>query len=171
MLHSQRDAEIRHQGVPIRQQDVFGLDVAMDHTVAVGVVQRIGHFAGNADGVVHRELTLTLQSCAQRLARDHGHHIVEEAVGLSRIEQRQNMGVLESRRGSDLGEKAFGAQHGAEVVVEHLDGHVARMAEVLGEIDRGHAALAELALDAVAIRDGGGKAAAGWGHCCLGMDR
>ena len=36
------DTEVRHEGVPVREQDVFGLDVAMDHAMTMGVVERAG---------------------------------------------------------------------------------------------------------------------------------
>ena len=38
--HRQRDAEVGHQRRAVVQQDVLGLDVAVDDAVAVGVVQR-----------------------------------------------------------------------------------------------------------------------------------
>ena len=44
---------------------------------------------------------------------------------------------------------------------ENLDGDLALVAEVVGEIHRGHAALAELTLDGIAVAEGGGG---GWGR-------
>jgi hypothetical protein len=58
--------------------------------------------------------------------------------------------MLEARGGVDLGEETVGADGGGEVWFEHLERDVAVMAEILGQIDRGHAAFAERALDAVA---------------------
>ena len=55
----------------------------------------------------------------------------------------------------DLGEEPLGAEHGGELGLEDLDGDLAVVLEVVGEIDRRHAALAELALDAVAVGQGG----------------
>ena len=40
VAHGQRDAEVGDQRRPVVQQDVLRLDVAVDHAVAVGVVQR-----------------------------------------------------------------------------------------------------------------------------------
>ena len=40
-----------------------------------------------------------------------------------------------------------------ELGVEDLDGDLAAVLQVLGEVDGGHAALAELALDAVAVAE------------------
>ena len=45
--------------------------------------------------------------------------------------------------------------------MQDLDGDLAAVLEVLGEVDGGHAALAELALEAVAVGEGRGEAG-GW---------
>ena len=45
-------------------------------------------------------------------------------IGVAGIEQRQDMRMLQPRRGADLGEEAFAAEGGAEVGVQHLDGDV-----------------------------------------------
>ena len=55
----------------------------------------------------------------------------------------------------DLAEEALAAERRGEVLVEDLDGDVAVVLEVVGEVDGRHAAGAELALDAVAIVEGG----------------
>ena len=57
--------------------------------------------------------------------------------------------------GLDLAQEALGADDGGQLGAEDLDGHLAVVLEVLGEIDGGHAALAQLALDAVAVGEGG----------------
>ena len=54
----------------------------------------------------------------------------------------------------DLREEPLGADDGGELGAEHLDGDLAVVAEVLGEVDGGHAALAQLALDPVAVGQG-----------------
>ncbi len=61
-------------------------------------------------------------------------------------------------------EEAFGAQRGGELGAEDLDGDVAIVPEVAGEVDGGHAAGAEFALDAVASGQGRGDAVDGLGH-------
>ena len=51
----------------------------------------------------------------------------------------------------DLAQETLAADDGGQLGVEDLDGDLALVAEVLGEIHRGHAALAELPLDPVAV--------------------
>ena len=44
----ERDAEVGHQRAPVVQQDVLRLDVAVDHAVPVGVVERVGHLGARS---------------------------------------------------------------------------------------------------------------------------
>ena len=62
--------------------------------------------------------------------------------------------MLQVGDGLDLAEEPLGADDGREVGPEDLDGDLALVAEVAGEVDGGHAALAQLALDAVAVGEG-----------------
>ena len=62
--------------------------------------------------------------------------------------------MLQPGGGADLGEEALGAEGGAEVGMQHLDGDVAIVLEVVREVDRGHAASAEFALDGIAVGQG-----------------
>jgi hypothetical protein len=50
------------------------------------------------------------------------HNVVELSFGFSRIEQRQDVRVLEVRRRPDLRQEPLGANDGSELWVEHLKG-------------------------------------------------
>ena len=65
-LHRQRDPEVGDQRVPVVQQDVLGLDVAVDDAVPVRVVERVGDLARDAHGLVDRQLRLAVEPVAQR---------------------------------------------------------------------------------------------------------
>ena len=132
--------------------------------VAVGVVERRGDFGRDPDRVGDRKLLLAGQPVAERLALDVGHDVEEEAVGRTGIEQRKDVRMLEVRGRPDLGQKPVGADHRRELGPEHLDRDLADVLQVLGEIHRGHAAGAELALDAIAIGQGGRETSEGLGH-------
>jgi hypothetical protein len=69
--------------------------------------------------------------------------------------------MLEPRGDFDLAGEALWPHRGGQVGPEHLDRDVPVMAEVLGEIDRSHSALAEFSLQAVTV-----------GECCgeVGVD-
>ena len=150
-MHGEGDAEVGHQRRPVLQQDVLRLDVAVDHALAVGVVERGGDLAREPERLLDRKLPLADQPGAERFAGDERHHVVEQAVGLARVEQSQDVRVLQVGGDLDLGQEPLAADHGGELGVQHLDGDLAAVPQVLGEVDDGHAALAELPVDAVAV--------------------
>ena len=159
--HGERDAEVGHQRLAVVQHHVLGLDVAVDHPSPVGVVERAGDLGGQPDRVGHRELALAGQPVAKRFTLHVRHHVVEERVRRAGVEERQDVRMLQVGRGLDLGEKAVRADHRGELGPEHLDGHPAVVAQVVTEVDRGHAALAQLPLQAVAVGQGSGEAVEG----------
>ncbi len=97
------------------QQDVLGLDVPVDDAVAVGIVERARDLGGDPDRVVDRQLLLPDKPVAQRFAFDERHRIEEKAVGFARVEQRQDVRVLEVGGGSDLAQEPLGADHGGQL--------------------------------------------------------
>ena len=69
----------------------------------------------------------------------------------------------------DLGEEAVAADDGGELGVQDLDGDLAAVLQVFGEVDGGHPALAQLALEAIAVGEGGGEAGGRYGHVRLSI--
>ncbi len=59
--------------------------------------------------------------------------------------------MLQIGGGLDLDQEALGADHRRELGAEDLDRHLAVVSDILGEVDRGHPAGTEFALDAVAV--------------------
>ena len=55
MLHRERDAEVGDERLAVMQENVLGLDVAVDDAVAVRVVERARDFGRDAHRVVDRE--------------------------------------------------------------------------------------------------------------------
>ena len=66
--------------------------------------------------------------------------------------------MLQTCSDVNLGEKPFGAEYRCELGEENLDRDFSSVAKIFGEVDCCHSALAELALDAVSIGEGGGEA-------------
>ncbi len=64
---------------------------------------------------------------------------------------REDVRVLEPSGEQDFSLEALGAEHGGEFAVEHFERHRAVVLQVVGEVDRGHAAAAQLSLEAVVI--------------------
>ena len=65
--------------------------------------------------------------------------------------QRKNVRVLEVRRCLDLGEEAIGTDDSGELGSQHLHCDAPVVLDILSEINRCHAARAELPLDAIAV--------------------
>ncbi len=137
------------------QQDVLRLDVAVDHIVAMGIVQRTGDRLRDLKALVDRELLFPVELLPEGFALDIRHHVIQERIGFPRIVKRQDVRMLQVGGHLDLVQEAFGAEHGGQLGVQHLDGDLAVVLDVVREVDGGHAAGAEFALDAIAVREGG----------------
>ena len=72
--------------------------------------------------------------------------------------------MLQRRGGLDLHHEALGADDGGELGLQDLERHLAVVLEVLGQVDGGHAPLAQLPLDAVAVGEGGDQSVGGGVH-------
>ena len=63
--------------------------------------------------------------------------------------------MLEPGGEPDLALEPLGAERGGELRVQHLERDRAVVPEVVREVDRRHAAAAELALEPIAVGEGG----------------
>jgi len=114
----------------------------MHHALPMCIVERFGHVRRDAQRVIHRKLMFPVQLLAKILPFHIRHHVEEERVRLTRIEQRKDVRMLKVGRRLDLGQEAFGAHNGSKFGLQDLQGDLALMFEVVGQIDRGHAAFA-----------------------------
>ena len=152
--HRQRDPKVRHHGLALVQHDVLGLDIAMDGAASVCEVEGRGDRPGNAQRLIERQRAFLLKALAEAPALDVRHHVIDEAIRLAGIDERQDVGVLELRREPDLAQEPLGAEEGGKFRAEHLDCDQAVVLQIASEIDRGHPAATEFALDRVAARKG-----------------
>ncbi len=93
----------------------------MDDAQAVRMVQRTGHLARNAHGIRDRQLALRVEPLAQGLALHHRHHVEQRALGVARVEQRQDMWMTEFRGEMDLAQEPVATDAGGDVVAQDLD--------------------------------------------------
>src|SRR5213594_24652 len=110
--------------------------------------------AGDPHRVSDGELDLPSEPVAERFALDERHDVEHRGVDLAGVEQGKDVGVLEVGGGLDFLEEARGADDGRELLVHNLDGDFAIVPGVVGEVDGGHAAGTELALERVAVGQG-----------------
>ena len=152
-------------GWPVVEQDVLRLEVAVDHVVAVRVVERTRDRGRDANGFVDRQLLLAIESRAQRFAFDERHH----------VEQQLPSASPESNSGSRFGCCRFAVtwisarnrstpSTAPSSGLQHLERDLALVPQVAREVDGRHAALADQSVDGVAAgrgRNSGGRCA--WG--------
>ena len=147
-------AEVENLGVSaLGDENVGGLDVAMDNAFAVRGVERVGDFDGQAEQDIHFERTAgdaVLQGQAiQILHGDEG-----LAILFADVVNGADVGMVE--RGSRLGLAAKALERLAvlgHIFGEKLQGDEAIEASVFGFVNDTHAATTQLFDDAV-VRDG-----------------
>ncbi len=154
--------------MPTSEHDVVGLDVAVNDAFLMGVGQCVEQFRDDTDGLLDGQLTLASQPVAQRLALDVRHDVVDPAVGLTAVVQWEDGRVLEPCGDFDLTEKAVGTEPRGKLGTEDLDGDPAVVLQILGQVYGAHAALAERALEAVAVPQGFDEAGGDLGHAARG---
>jgi hypothetical protein len=150
----QRDAEVGHHRFTLKEQDIFRLDVPVNHAARMGVVQRRSNPPGDLDGFFNRQLPLLNEPLPQGLALYVRHHIVELRSDATRVQQRQDVRVLQSSRYADFPEEAIVAQDGSQLGSQQFEGDRPVVPEVLRQVHCRHAALPQLALDTISIAQG-----------------
>ncbi len=152
-----REPEVREvhvldvtRAVRADDQDVAGLDVAMDQASGVSGVQRPSDAIDHRQRVVERQRRLIDESSEIR-AGDVPHRDEQVAVVLARVVDGEDVRFVE--RGRELG---FAHESVPEPLVvgelggEHLEGDLPLESLVLGEVHDPHAPPPEGAIDAVA---------------------
>ena len=139
--------EVGQQGVASGEENVAGLYVAVDDTHPVRVIQRVRHLASNRQGLGYRELLLCGESLSQGLTLDEGHHIVEKTTRFTRIEDWQNVGMLQVGSDLDFPHEPLWSDCGRQRAMEDLDRNLSVMLAVDREVNSGHSAVPQFALD------------------------
>ena len=143
-------AEVRQPRVIAVEQDVRGLDVAMDDAALMSGVQCRRHLLEQLDRDPRLEACRAPQALSQIAARDPAHAQVEVAVDLSRLVDRDHIRVLERGHQPPLAleardERPVGGERGGD----QLQRDRALEPEVRGLIDDAHPAAPRLGLDAM----------------------
>jgi hypothetical protein len=145
-----REAEVQHLHPPVaRQEDVVGLEVAVDDPALVGGAKPPRDLERPGHGLAQRG-----DPRAQRLAKRLALEELEDEVGVSLVgadvEDGDDVGVGESSGGAGLGlEAAEPVGGGLSVGGDELDRHLASEAGVAGAVDLAHAPGAERLHDLV----------------------
>ncbi len=147
-----RDAEVRHLHAALAvDEHVVRLDVAMDDPVAVREAQRREDLPRVLDGDRNRRRPAGDDQLLQRAAVEVLHGDVVRPLRLAAVVDRDDVRMRQRRCVLRLAAEALDELVVVRVaVVEDLDGDAAAQLLVLGEVDVGHAAGAELPHDLVA---------------------
>ena len=147
LLDGAGDSEIGHQRVVLPgQQDVPRLDVPVHDAVAVSAVERVGDLAGEAHRLVDRQLPLAVEPGAERFSLDEGHGEPEQRSGPARVEDGEDVGVLQPGGELNLPLEPFGPECHRQVGAQQLERHAPAMSQILDEVHRRHTAVAKLPL-------------------------
>ncbi len=134
-------------------EDVGGLDVAVDEPGAMGDIERPRHLLEDHHRGVGREAALAADHPLQVAAGDIPHGHVEDVLDLTGVVDGHDVGVVKARRQDRLvqehsAERAVGALLGGE----ELEGDVALQGQLHRPIYGAHATAADDGLDAIAGR-------------------
>ncbi len=131
-------------------QDVVGLDVAMDDAALMGVSERIRDVAHDSSRLVDRERAVLVQQLRDIVARDVRHHEENDAALLVDrvdvddvrvVELRGHLGLAQEPGLDFAAERQFGWQY--------FDGDRALQTPIFGAIDDPHAAAPDLAVQLI----------------------
>ena len=139
------------------EQDVVGLDVAVDDAVPVGVGEGVDHLAQDAHRLDDGQLAFARELEPERLARDERHDVVEQVAGRSGREQRNDVRVLQAGGELDLPLESLDVHRSAHLGRQELDDDLTTEPDLFGQEDAAHAAATQLLQDAVVVADRGLK--------------
>jgi hypothetical protein len=139
---------------PAGEKDVFRLDVPVYDPMCVSPPQGISDLSSDGSGLRDAQLSFGLQTGAERPALDVGRGVPERAVRVAGIENGEDVGVLQAGGDPDLLEKPLRADEPGELVPDNFEGDRTSVPEVLHQVDHGHAATAQLALEPIPLGQG-----------------
>ena len=141
------DAEIHDfDGAFAIDDDVFRLDIAVQHATAMGVIERLENLQRHRDGAFPRHG----HEIPQHRAVDELHHDAQCVAILQERIKLGDVGVVELGLQLRLFAKAFEhAGAGGVFAAQSLDGYFAFEQQVHGAIDHTHSARAQFGGDAI----------------------
>src|SRR5215207_4297075 len=161
-------SKIGYSRLPLTEQDVLGLEVAVNDAFPVSVVEGGGNLPGNLECQLERQLTLAAKTIAQGLAAHIGHRVPQPPRRGPGVENRDDVRVLQAGGHADLALEALRSQSHRQFRMKQLERDRAIVAEISREVHRGHATTSELALDDVAIAECCGQCGVDCGHRVAG---
>jgi hypothetical protein len=120
----------------------------------MGVTQRGRNLMGDSQRVLQAELPLTRHPGAERLTVDVRHGVVGQPVSGARVEQRQDIGMLEMGGDLDFPKEALRTERLGQFGMQDLERDEPTMLQVEREVHGGHAPAPQLRFDDVLAGEG-----------------
>ena len=160
LLDDASDAEVDDAGVQAAvvaglDEDVVGLEVAMDDADRVGGGEGVGDLRAEVGDGARAELAVGVEVLGEADAADQLDHEVGAAVGeLAGVDRAGDVRVIDAGGGDGLAlEAGAGLGVARELGADDLDRDLLAQLEVLGDVDGAHATFTEQLDDAVAAVD------------------
>ena len=153
------EAEIEHLDVLIAagsagDEDVLRLEIAVHDPDAVRFAEAGADLVGDEQRPARREAAFVFEQLREVAAGEVLHHQIDDTLPHAEVEDGDRVGIGELRDRHRLAAKALGkVRVTAQIGAQQLDRDALADADVLGEVDRAHAARSEQAFDAEAIGD------------------
>src|SRR5712692_6263174 len=143
-------AEVTKQDLIVwSQQHVLRLDIAMDQSLVMGILQRCRNLGDVRDDYVQGQACSSRVALAQRPIRGIGHHQEGDVIRIdAKVKQLHDIGVLQAEGGAGLVDKpfqVFGRQSG----LQYLDSSWGVVMDLLAEVDITKAASSEEASELI----------------------
>jgi len=132
-----------------------GLHIAVHDAALVRMGERVRHLHGKAQRLADREWRLAPQPIPQRLPSHERHHVVEQPIRLTRVDQHESVRMVELRGDAILPQELLGAHRLGGLAAEHLEGDGPIVLAIRRVEDHAHAAFADRAVDDIAVGEGG----------------
>ena len=144
-----REAEIQDlDDAAIHQEEIGGLDVAMENAGAVRRIERIGDLDAEVDRLMDLDRPMR-QQLAQGLPLEQLHHEVRSALVLADVVDRADIRVVQRGSGACFGAKPLEGAGVHQIVRDELEGDGPAQANVFARVDDTHPPGAQLGGDAV----------------------
>ncbi len=139
------DAEVAHLDLAVgRQQDILGLDVAVNHAMRVRHVEGLAELLDDGHHGCQRQRRVSIDQTLERTTLDIFHHQITQPIIVAHVVDGHDVGMLEhAGQVRLLLEAAYDIRAAEQVAVQHLDRDLTAQARVMGAIDTGHAAVAD----------------------------
>src|SRR5262249_32613514 len=143
------DAEVSETCLAADEQNVRGLHIAVNESFRMCRLQCAGDGPRDEDRLFEGKLPLLRESVTEAPAIHDRHYAVQHSFRLTRVEQRNDVRMVQRRREADFPEKSRTDQRLDELRLERLDGDHPSLRGIAREVHDRRSTTTQLPLDLV----------------------